>query len=408
MSSTSIHRIGSARIKFACRYFMGDKPCRFSKEKGIKCDDCVYFDPPGEKALIIKLGAPGDVLRTTPLLIEIKRKNPKTFITWITEKDSFPLLQDNPLIDRLWDTSSETLTRLQIETFDVIFSLENAVKCASLATIAQCTTKVGYGLSPEGWLIPFNKEAETYLEMAVFDDVKKANTRTYQDLVFEICGYTFNPALHKMILPLAPEEEEFAASFARRNGISQRKNVIGINVASGARWPMKRWGTNSYTALIEILRRELNLTVILLGGPEEVEANKEIQRSLATQGITVIDARCDNPLRQFIALVSLCDTVVTGDTLALHIAVALEKNAIALFGPTSATEIELYGRGTKVVANVPCQCCYRKECTVTPNCMASITIGEVLTALKTSVRVTSQIISTGLTATDKRMSVSAA
>jgi heptosyltransferase-2 len=64
--------------------------------------------------------------------------------------------------------------------------------------------------------------------------------------------------------------------------------------------------------------------------------------------------------------------VVTGDTLALHVALGLEKRVVALFGPTSAAEIDLYGLGSKVVAPLDCVCCYNPVCDRSPSCMDSI------------------------------------
>ena len=55
-------------IKFDCRYFRGDVPCKPHKENGVHCvdergNDCQYYDPTGKKILIIKLGAIGDVIQ---------------------------------------------------------------------------------------------------------------------------------------------------------------------------------------------------------------------------------------------------------------------------------------------------------------------------------------------------------
>jgi heptosyltransferase-2 len=76
--------------------------------------------------------------------------------------------------------------------------------------------------------------------------------------------------------------------------------------------------------------------------------------------------------------VNLCDLVVTGDTTALHLAVGLRKKVVALFGPTCAQEIELYGRGEKIVSPLSCVPCYRRVCAKAPNCMEAVSPPEVL------------------------------
>ena len=80
-----------------CRYFLGDRPCRFKRV----CEGCAEYSPMGKRFLIVKLGAIGDVLRTTPLLAGLKRAYPQSHITWVVDPAALPLLKHNPLIDRL-------------------------------------------------------------------------------------------------------------------------------------------------------------------------------------------------------------------------------------------------------------------------------------------------------------------
>lgn len=371
-----------ANIKTDCKFYSGDKPCKFHKEKGIKCNSCHHYAPVDRKVLIIKLGAPGDVLRTTPVLMELKCQYPSVHITWITEKAAVPLLENNPYIDRLWEYSAEIVIRFHVEEFDLVLSLDNSGDCASLASLANGRKKLGYGLNKKGAVVPFNQEAETWLEMAVFDDVKKRNQRTYQDIIFNICGYTFDPALHKIILDLKEKEKFFNNKFVREHGIKDSDLVVGVNIGSGGRWPMKRWRDEGFIELIERLEKEEGVKVVLLGGPEEVETAEKIKKELLVKGADIIDGGCNNTVRNFIALVDICDIVVTGDTLAMHIATGMKKHVVAFFGPTSASEIELYGQGEKIIAAKDCVCCYRQQCNINPYCVETITVDEIYNAVK--------------------------
>ncbi len=369
-------------VRSDCRYFAGDKPCRFHKISGVKCGSCQQYAVADKKVLIIKLGAPGDVLRTTPVLMELKWQNPAVHITWITEKRSLPLLEHNPYIDRLWEYSAEVIARLYIEEFDLVLSLDNSGDCASFASLAKSREKLGYGLNEKGVIFPFNKEAEAWLEMAVFDDIKKANRRTYQDHIFSICRLKFDPYLHEIVLNLKDDEKIFGRKFALTYGIEESDLVVGMNIGSGGRWPMKRWKDEGFIELIERLSKEEKVKVVLLGGPEEVERAEKIKNDLDTKGINIIDGGCNNTLRNFIALVDVCDVVVTGDTLAMHIAAGMKKYVVAFFGPTSAAEIELYGRGIKLMPEKECICCYRQRCEIRPYCVESITVDKFLIAVK--------------------------
>jgi heptosyltransferase-2 len=110
-----------------------------------------------------------------------------------------------------------------------------------------------------------------------------------------------------------------------------------------------------------------------------VARNKEIMEG---SKVPLIDTGHKNTPREFLSLLNLCDLVVTGDTLAMHAAVALKKKVIALFGPTSSSEIELYGRGKKIIPDMDCLCCYKETCDKHPNCMENISPDTVFQAVK--------------------------
>ena len=76
------------------------------------------------------------------------------------------------------------------------------------------------------------------------------------------------------------------------------------------------------------------------------------------------------------------DVVVTGDTLGLHAALALGKRVVALFGPTSPWEIDMYGQGERITAEMDCICCYRTDCVKSPGCMDRIGVERVLDATR--------------------------
>ena len=375
------------KIAADCRFFSGEKPCVFHKEHGVKCGDCSYYSPVRGRILIIKMGAKGDVLRTTCILTGLKEKFPDSHITWVVEKGSGELLQNIGLIDRVMNFSPETVTVLRAEKFDLILSLDSSAVSAALAEKLSAREKRGFGLSLEGKIYPFNPEAEEWFRMGVFDDVKRRNKKTYQEIVLEICGMGLMNRTaagnYEIIVNLTDEEKEFARAFSKENGIDGSSPVIGLNTGAGGRWRFKKWTQDGYLELIGRLHEELAAKVLLFGGEEEKERNWWLREK---SRYPVIDTGWGNSLREFFALLSLCDLVVAGDTLAVHAAVGLGKKVVVLFGPTSASEIELYGRGEKVVAPVDCAGCYRESCDRKPACMDLITVESVFEAVKKLLR----------------------
>jgi ADP-heptose:LPS heptosyltransferase len=357
-------------LRSDCKYFPGDRPCSFNKREGMKCDVCPYYETEQTRILIIKLEAVGDVLRTTCILHGLKERYPKNEITWITAASAVPLFDNNNFVDRVFVYSStETILHILAEEFDLVINLDSAPNSAVLASTAKSKEKFGYGMDARGNIYPFNAEAIPWLEMGAFDDVKKKNMRSFQDIMLDICR--LKPSRKDIILELSTEELQFAHSFAERAGLGQHTKKIGLNTGASGRWQLKQWTMEGYETLIKLLVEQTTATILLYGGPLEKERNERLAGLYPSR---VVHTGTNNSLRQFFALVTLCDIFLTGDTLALHVATALKKKTIALFGPTSAAEIDDYdGQIIKVQADLDCLVCYKPRCDFNPNCMNSIT-----------------------------------
>jgi heptosyltransferase-2 len=121
---------------------------------------------------------------------------------------------------------------------------------------------------------------------------------------------------------------------------------------------------------VKTKNKKTGVKVLLFGGEKEEERNKKIV--YLVNNPLLIDTGCKNTLREFFSLINLCDILVTSDTLALHVALALNKRVVVLFGPTSYNEIELYGLGKNIVSPVKCVVCYNRTCDKKPDCMQLI------------------------------------
>ncbi len=367
---------GSRHIAFDCRYFLGDRPCKWHKATGTLCT-CEHYRPIGERILIIKLDAMGDVLRTTALLPALAAAHPDAAIAWITRRESLPLLGRNPYLSEMIEYGPDALAQLQARVFDRVINLDAGKASAALASLANAKRKDGFVLSASGFVEPTNAAARRWLELGVFDDLKRQGRKTYQEWMLEILGLSGAP--HRYVLELGEDERERGRMRLERLGVDLSRPVIGLNTGAGGRWELKRWREDGYLDLVERLARKHDVQFVLLGGPEERERN----RRLASQsGVPLFDSGSDNPVRHFAAIVAACDVVVCGDTLAMHLSLALGRRTIVLFGPTSSAEIEMYGLGEKIVPAMDCLACYKTTCDFVPNCMDLITTGMVEAAVE--------------------------
>jgi ADP-heptose:LPS heptosyltransferase len=355
-------------LKTDCKHFPGNKPCVPSKTEGKKCDDCNYYEPIDFKILIIKLDATGDVLRTTSILPALKREYPKSHISWITKRNARELFENNPLVDELYlFEDNDTVARLMVEKFNLLIHPDASPVSGSLITIANAEIKKGYLLDEMGKVVPINADAIEWLEMGAFDDLKRKNKKTYQEIIHNIAGLKYQK--DEIQIYLSQKEIDYKNKFYEVHNLKRFKHLIGLNTGAGTRWQYKQWHLEGYIELAEKLSTNKEIGILLYGGPDEVGRNKILKNKFPH----LIDTGTENSLRQFFSMLDLCDVLVTSDTMALHAATALKKKIVCLFGPTSHTEIEDYGRIEKVIPDLDCLVCYKPLCDYEVTCMGSIT-----------------------------------
>lgn len=372
----SQHNGGAREIAFDCRYFLGDRPCVWHKASGALCV-CDHYQKIEQRLLIIKLDAMGDVLRTTALLPALCEAYPGAAITWITRRESRPLLDRNPYLTEVLDYGEDALAQLPVRFFDRVINLDAGKASVALATMASANRKDGFVLSPQGYVQATNVAARRWLEMGVFDDLKQGNTETYQNLMLDIIGLPGKP--HRYVFELSDDERMRGRTHLQSLGVDLSRPIIGLNTGAGRRWQLKQWRADGYLELIERLATQHRVQFVLLGGPEERERHQGLVRSAR---VPLIDSGCDNPVRHFAAIVAACSVVIAGDTLAMHLALALGRRTVVLFGPTSSAEIEMYGLGEKITPKMACLSCYKPACDFVPNCMDLITTDVVAAAVE--------------------------
>ena len=368
-------------LKTDCKHFPGDRPCIPNKTEGKKCDDCNYYEPVNFKMLIIKLDAIGDVLRTTSILHSLKAKHPAAHITWLTKSNAEQLFKNNKLVDRvLLYEEPGTVAKMETEEFDLLIHPDASPTSSAIAAKVNAKLKKGYISDKLGKVIPVNEDAIEWLEMGAFDEYKKKNKKSYQQIIHEIAGLKFQNG--EIIINLTDEEKKFQKRFYEENNLSRFEYLIGLNTGASKRWQFKQWRFDGYLELIKKLTPNKNIGILIYGGPEEIERNQKLKNNFPN----AIDTGSQNSLREFFALLGLSDIIVTGDTLALHAATALKKQTICLFGPTSNEEIEDYDRIIKIIPDMECLVCYKQRCDFVPNCMDLITVEMVLSAIEKASR----------------------
>jgi ADP-heptose:LPS heptosyltransferase len=345
------------KIHVDCRHYRGDVPCRPHKLHGVHCQDCPHHDPVKGRILILKLGAIGDVIRTTPILRKLKEEFPRAEIHWLTHTpEVLP-----SMVDRAFRFIPEHIEILKKTSYDLLLNLDKDRETCALSLGIRAKKKMGFTLRA-GKCHPLNHAAEDKWMTGLFDDFNKSNHKSYPREIFEMCGYSFN-------------REEYVLE-ARGNSklkIPKDRPIVGLNTGCGIRWTTRLWPEKHWIQLAKTLTKN-GYTVILLGGEQEHEKNRKIAQLTKARYLGHFS------LPVFIDLIDNCDIVVTSVTMALHLAIGLKKKIVLFNNIFNPNEFELYGRGVILEPGKPCQCCFRNECS--HPCMELIKPERVLSAVQ--------------------------
>ena len=355
-----------ANVKTDCRWFRGHVPCLPHKKEGVVCAGCQHYDKLGKRILIIKLGAAGDVIRTTPLLRRIRKENPAAEIVWLTY---FPDLVPKDQVNRVLLFELKNLLWLEAQTFDWLINLDKDDEAIALVEKVHAKKVSGFLMGAYGKCKPARDKASVRKWMTgLWDDLNRANTENYMKEIFEICGYAFQGEAY--LLPVS----------IKRNweGIDRTKTIVGLNTGCGMRWTTRLWGEKNWTALAGQLK-SAGYEVLLLGGPQEDEQNRRIAGNSGVRYLGHFE------LPVFIDLMDQCGVVVSQVTMAMHIAIGLGKQLILMNNIFNRHEFHLYGKGTVVEPDLKCLGCFKQRfdenCPV-DNCMELIRPERIVEKIK--------------------------
>ncbi len=325
--------------------------------------------------LVIKTGALGDVLRTTAILPGLGSRFDDLDVTWLTAESARSLVERHRLVRRVVtcdpaDAASVARagTELSGTRWDRVISLDDEESLCALAASLDAARLSGATLDAAG-ARTYTDDVEEWFGMgllskagkAVADERKRVNDRTHPAIYASMLGIPEG----RPELPLPSEALEAATAFAAGAQFGDDALVVGLNTGAGGRWTSKGLPVERVVQYAEALASALgrDVTFLVLGGPPERSRNDEIIAGIGAlgAGARAVDAGTENDVLSFAGLVGLCDLLLTSDSLALHVATALEVPVVAFFAPTSAAEIELHGLGEKVVSTSSDYCSYARD-----------------------------------------------
>lgn len=354
-------------IKFDCKYFNATIPCQPNKIDNSECHNCNHYIAIKKKILIIKLGAMGDVIRSTPLVKKFKDLYSNCEISWLTQ---YPDVLPKNEIEKIYKIDAVSLFILSNKKFDIAINLDKEEEACILLKKVEAKEKYGFIWENEH-ISPATIAAEHKLITGFFDERSKLNTKHYIEEIFEICHLKFNdePCLLNFNQNLS---EKWKSIFKEK---SKEKIVVGLNTGCGSRWTTRLWDNQNWIKLITLLQKN-NFFPIVLGGEQENDKNLFFAK----------ETNCYYPgtysLEEFFAITSACDIIVTQVSMMMHIAIALQKNIVLMNNIFNKHEFYLYNRGVIVEPNVNCECYYGNFCKKGESCMKYIEAEIVFDKIK--------------------------
>lgn len=347
-----------------CIHFKGHIPCKPHKQHGYHCQDCPAYTKVSKRILIIKLGAIGDVIRTTPLVVKFRETYPDCKITWLTwTPDILPASKIDEVLK--WDINS--IMYAQHSDWDIAINLDKEKEAGALLKVLNAKEKFGYILK-DNEIQPANDLAIHKFSTGMFDDVSQANTKSYLQEIFEICGYEHKGEPYLMD---THDDKGFVWD------LPKDKKIIGLNTGCGGRWTTRLWSIGRWVELIAQLRQQHpDAEILLLGGEAEDERNKEIQKLSDATYLGYFS------LNAFINLVNHCHLVVTQVTMGMHITLALGKRIVLMNNIFNPYEFDLFGKGEIVMPDKKCKCFYRGSCLDGTSCMEELPAAKIAAAVQ--------------------------
>jgi len=317
----------------------------------------------------------GETLFVTPFLRSLRQEMTAAHISvmgWAQCQEVLmycPYINDYIVYDERTDHKSlkakfKIINNLRAGRFDTAFILRKSLSRSLLLMLAGIPTRVGFNNFKSGWAlthrVPMSHhpqhKATQYLELL-----------TYMRLRLSFEPYEYS---------ISHDERAKAVTLLQDAGLQNDKRMIVLH--PGANWNHKRWSTDNYAKLGDRLAVLPNVQVAITGGPSDLALAEHILKQMQHKAYILAGK---TTLRELAACLERAALMVSNDTGVMHLAVALERPTVALFGPTSSTLTGPMGNHRKIALIHHLDCCPFIPC-YSPDDpphagMSSITVDEV-------------------------------
>jgi len=322
----------------------------------------------------------GETLFATPFLRALRIQRSDLFLATLGWPNCREVLLHNPHVNECIDFNERGAERslvrqwriietLRAHRFDTAFILRRSLLRTLLVALAGIRVRVGFHNPKSGWLLTRRISAPSLPQHKAF---------------------SYLPLLEAAGLSVIRHPYEYTVSADERQGarelLNARRALNGrplVILHPGANWPHKRWPPERFAALGDRLVEAMQAQIVVTGGPDDVGLAESVTRAMRQPAILLAG---ETSLRQLGACLEFSQLVVSNDTGVLHIAAALQRPLVALYGPTSPALTGPLGNPQRMtVLHHPDCCpqipCYSPDHPIHPG-MQSISVDEAYAAAR--------------------------
>jgi len=332
------------------------------------------------KILILKPSSLGDVVQALPVLRMLKRHWPASEVYWWIDADLIPLLEaDRDLSGtilfhrrrwaspRYWPEVVRSVRHIRRLSFDWVIDLQALARSAILAWLARGRVSVGLDDWREG--------ATALYDVRVPRPSSATHAVDWYLAVLPVLGVPVNWDIEW--LPAFPA----AAAAVERKWPAEGRSWLALG--PGARWPTKCWPAEHYAALAGRLAAALpQARLVVLGGRADAQLGRQVSQGAPGY---CLDLTGQTTLPEMVEWIRRSELLICNDSGPMHVAAALGKPVVAMFGPTDPRRTGPYRQTEPVLQSrlLPCVPCLRKRCRYAKplECLRAITPEQVLAAV---------------------------
>jgi heptosyltransferase-2 len=321
----------------------------------------------------------GDAVMGVPALRQLRQAFPEAHITLVVRPWAKGLFADADYINTLMTVDRrgplsvlEQVRRWRKQKFDLAVLFQNAFEAALIPFLARIPLRIGYATDGRRLLLthPINlpeqrdEQHEVFYYLNIVKELERVFSQTTSVTARPECAIAVSETRQR-------EAVEKLISFgAREDHITVALCPGSINSRA------KRWPADRFAELADRLIEEQDVDVLLVGSKDERDVATEVKRHMRRKPL---DLTGETTLAEAVAILSVIDLLVTNDTGPAHIASALGRPTLVIFGPTNPLTTRPYARTAEIIRKPPdCAPCMLRDCPIDHRCMTAIGVDEVL------------------------------